>query len=290
MAQARRDLATSRHVKELEQGQWPDGSWGRLHSQDTRARQTLPTTEAGVERALALGLDADHPILQKATAYLVSLLEGTAQPPDPPEKNDRWPTGVQLFTAGALALVRPDHPDLDAPWNLWATIARQTFTTGRYDPDAEARAHRELTGASVRNSYLALDNKYTLALLGTRTDDLSAGLEAALLDWVWRRPEGIRYLTAPLSRLPAGRPVSALDRWLASLELLACFPGWRGLAREAIEWLWTQRTPAGGWDFGPRPARSTALPLSESWRRKNARAFDWTTRVLSLLNHYDTGE
>jgi hypothetical protein len=42
--------------------------------------------------------------------------------------------------------------------------------------------------------------------------------------------------------------------------------------------------------LGARAAISTALPLSESWRKKGARALDWTTRVLTLLRRYAGGD
>ena len=134
-----------------------------------------------MERALALGLDVSHPILSKATRYLVGLLEGPlADFPDPPEKNDRWATAVRLFTAATLALVQPNHPALDEVWNLWLSIAQRTFAAGQYDPGAEVLAHRELTGATVRDGYLVLSSRYQPTLLSARPGALPRGLEKAL--------------------------------------------------------------------------------------------------------------
>jgi len=84
-------------------------------------------------------------------------------------------------------------------------------------------------------------------------------------------------------RPPYQLKAGPVDRWFTSLELLSLFPSWPGFAKDAIQWLWNQRSPEGFWDFGPRPTSSVALRLSESWRRKAARRFDWTTRVLVLL-------
>jgi len=141
-------------VRELAREQREDGGWGRFHSRDSQARHRIPTTEMGVERALALGLDVSHPILSKAARYLVGLLEGPlADFPDLPEKDDRWATGARLFTAATLALVQPDHPVLDDVWNLRLSIAQRTFAPGRYDAGAETLAHRELTGATARGSH-----------------------------------------------------------------------------------------------------------------------------------------
>ena len=75
---AQQDVLKSRWVQELAQEQQGDGSWGRLHSRDSRAKARIVTTEVGVERALALGLDATDPILCNAARYLANLLNGKA--------------------------------------------------------------------------------------------------------------------------------------------------------------------------------------------------------------------
>lgn len=286
LEQARQALAKSHWVRELEAEQWEDGSWGRLHSQDYSAKQKVPTTEAGVERALALGLGAGHPVLWKAARYLEGVVEGAIRCRDRPEKNDRWPTGVQLFAAAILAQIQPDLLALDAVWELWLEIARRTFSSGSYDAEAEVRAHHDLTGATVKDSYLVIDNRYALRLLSSRATDLPRDLEAALLDWVWHGADGVRYLGQTMSRPPEPAKAGPLDRWFASLELLSRFPSWRRLAQDVVQWLWDRRTIDGMWDLGPRPASCVARPLSESWRRKGARKADWTTRVLLLLRRY----
>jgi hypothetical protein len=45
--QAQRNVSTSRWVQELERAQWRDGSWGRLHTEDPKAKQKIATTEVG---------------------------------------------------------------------------------------------------------------------------------------------------------------------------------------------------------------------------------------------------
>jgi RimJ/RimL family protein N-acetyltransferase len=286
LRQAREGLERNRWVRELQAEQWDDGSWGRLHSRDSRARQRIPTTEWGVERALALGLEAAHPVLRQVGRYLASVLDGTGAVRDPAEKNDRWSVGVQLFAAATLAQIEPRHPALDRVWSLWAAIARRTFASGAYDATAEIRAHQELTGASVRDSYLVMGNRYALALLGARAADLPHAVEAALVQWLWQRPGGIGYLSVPLSPPPRHTKAGPLDRWLSSQELLAHFPSWHDMAGKAVAWLWEARTSGGYWDLGPRPAGSVALPLSASWRKKGARRHDWTTRALALLRRF----
>ena len=287
LEQAKANLVQSRRVHELADEQWKDGGWGAFHSRSTKVKQKIASTEVGVERALALGLDATHPILHKATQYLLAIMQGKLAFPDYHEKNDRWQTGMRLFLASTLSLIQPGHPILDEDRQLWLEIARRTFQSGRYSAEDEIQAHAELTGATVKDSYLMLRSRYQLNILGSVPGLLPRQLELALLEWLWNRPDGIGYLCVPLNRTPPlGKP-DPFDRWLASLALLArLFPSWVNFSQEAIEWLWAQRNEQGFWDFGPRPSSLSYFPLSDSWRTKQARSFDWTTRILALLKQY----
>lgn len=284
--QARANLDASRCVRELESEQRADGGWGAFHSRSATRRQKIPSTEVGVERALALGLDASHPILRNARAHIVGIMQGAREFPDYQEKNDRWQTGMRLFLASTLSLIQPDHPILNEDRKLWGEIARRTFQSGRYRAQDEIAAHAALTGATVQNSYLVINGRYQLILLGAIPGTLSREIERALLDWVWKNPNGIGYLEMPLHDPPPQKP-GQCDRWLASLEILARgFPGWAEWAQPAIQWLWQHRDARGYWDFGARSRASADLPLSDSWRAKQNRAFDWATRVLILLKKF----
>jgi hypothetical protein len=282
--EAYEDLDRHPHVRALGGEQWDNGSWGRMHSKDYSLKQDIGTTEVGVERAVNLGLDKRHPILQRVSRYLVSVIE-TGDIQDLPEKNDRWEVGVRLFAAANLARIDPFHPHLDAVWALWCEIAARTFMSGRYDEAAEAHAHKSLTGASVRGSYLTLRNKYTLVLLSSRPSALLPTLEETLLTHLWYLDTGIGYLDVNVSQPPVMKP-GPVDRWFASHELLSRFPAWRNKAAEAVAWLWEKCNAEGCWDFGPRSPFSVFLPLSESWRKKGTRQLDWTTRTLLLLSTY----
>ncbi len=174
----RREMLKSRWVLELKSEQKEDGSWGRFHSA-MKSKGKIATTEAAVERGLALGLEASDPAFRGAIDYLSCLLDGAVGFPDPPERNDRWATGTMLFAASTLARISPDLPILEKPWELWAKITERTFSSGRYDAEAEIRAHQVLTGASVKDSYLVLNNRYQLALLGSRAGGLPKSLEKA---------------------------------------------------------------------------------------------------------------
>ena len=113
---AQQDVRKSRWVQELVREQQNDSSWGRLHSRDSRAKTRIVTTEVGVERALALGLDATSPSLRNAARYLADLLEGKAtrfaQIAPSATIAGRWASG---------SLLRRRWPEFSQTTLLWMT-------------------------------------------------------------------------------------------------------------------------------------------------------------------------
>jgi len=282
---ARQEMLSSRWVVELRNEQKEDGSWGRFHSA-MKAKGKVATTEAAVERGLTLGLEASDPTFQAAIEYLSRLLEGRIDFPDPPERNSRWETGKKLFASATLARICPALRILDETWDLWATIAEHTFASGRYDSEAEIRAHELLTGTDVKDSYLVLNNRYQLALLGSRAARLPRTVENALVDWAWHKTDGVGYLEIPLTNPPSRFTAGMLDRLFTSLELLSYFPSTLRLADSMIGWLWKQRDSEGLWNFGTRASFSVYFPLSQNSRSVKQRQHDWSTRVLVLLKRF----
>lgn len=280
------ELDTNPWVKQLVREQHPDGSWGRFHSRDSQSKQKTITTEFGVERGLALGLDTSHLVFCRTIDYLTQLLSGQIDFPDPAEQNDRWPAGTALFSAATLALLKPNHPFVDLTWALWANIATQIFKRGEYDPEAEIQAHRVLTGATVKDSYLVLNNKYTLTLLSTRIQELPDALSSQVLSWVWNHPQGVKYLGVPPAKLPVALKPGLLDRWFSTHELLSRFQGWRDQAGRLVDWLMSKQGEDGLWDFGMRSVSSHYFPLSPDWRKPINRKSDWSTRTLVLLSRF----
>ena len=280
-------ISENKWVKELTSEQWDDGSWGRLHSRDTKSNQKIPTTEWAVDRALSLGLDSSHPALKRVAEYLSTVME-TGECHDPPEKNDRWSTGVKLFATTSLAKIIPHHPSLENTAQIWKKIIQRTFSSNDYAPEAESRIHKELTGATVKDSYLVANNKYLVSLIGSLPHLLSENLRTIYLKWLWYKLDGIGYLNVPLNHPPSTQKPTLLDLWFTSLELFSRIPGWKIFAQDAVQWIWQEQLPDGYWDFGAlaRSKVSYALPLSDHWRKRKNRKIDWTTRTLTLLAAY----
>jgi len=283
---ARASASTSVHVRRLQAAQLPDGSWGPFHSMRSAQRARVPTTEAGVTRALALGLEDTHPVLRRAGDYIERILANAEPFPDRAEVNARWPIGTTLFAAGTLARFRPASALLAEPRSYWTEVATATFASGRHDPEAELACHRSLSGLNIRElRYLELGNAYALALLGSCPGLMAENVERAYCRWLWTRcvpHPGPGYLQVDLDHLPPPHKPGLWDRWLAAQQLMASLPTWARLADSVLGELVAVVRSDGLWDFGPRPPGSPRLPLSESWRTKGVRAHDWTVRVLGL--------
>ena len=286
LIEARNALKRSGGVHELQEEQRDDGSWGAFHSRSTKLKQRIPSTEVGVERSLSLGLDSEHLILQMASEYIIRIMSGEIIFPDYHEKNDRWQTGMRLFLASTLSLIDPGNSILDAERQLWLEILSRSFQSGVYSANDESKAHADLTGATVKGSYLVLNNRYQINLLTSVPTLIPIELQRYFFSWIWSSPEGIGYLDIPLNRTPLHKP-GRMDRWLASLELLCRFD--RDSTPElsnSIEWIWSQRQDSGLWDFGSRPSSIAYLPMSDNWRYRINRTIDWSTRILCLLREY----
>lgn len=243
-----------------------------------------PTTEAAVGCIAQLGVDSQTDIVQRTVSYLEKLLSNELPWPEHKERNDRWPTGQEMFIAAMLAELRPDHQLLREICRKWAKIAEATFASGIYDPEAEWQAHCRLTGAvSMRGSYLVLRNRYALVLLSCRQARLTEHTEKALLDWLWTHPKGVGYADVPLATSLDRLKRTSGQRWLSSQMLLSRFPSWHARVSDTIQELWALRNENDFWDFGKTV---DFAKLSEGHRRRVNRTIDHSVHVLLLIDVY----
>ncbi len=191
-----------------------------------------------------------------------------------------------MFVSATLAIIDPQHPLVQSVADKWCHIAEAAFASGCYDPEAEWRAHCRLTGATtMRNSYLVLNNRYALTLLGCAQPGLKEKTERGLLHWIWQHPRGIGYLDVPLHIPISQHHPRTLGRWFTSHWILSLFTGWREKIRPDIDALWSMQMSDGFWDFGAKASQYN-FHLSENWRKANNHLIDQSIRVLLLLESY----
>ena len=279
-------MQQSHWVQELEQEQQEDGSWGRFHTENTKIKSRYPTTEFALRRGLELGLDKrDHAFIH-AIRYMTDVLEGRVRWSDHYEKSPCFPLAVTLFTAAELSQINPSHSALDPIWDIWFEIFRRTFAGGAYNLEAERAASKELLGVNINRSYVAFPSKYTLKFMGARSDRIPERMQQALLKPLWSGEISLGYLRPTPSNLPTDTTERDFARWLESVEVLSGFRSWKRVAEEGIQWLWDQHEVDNLWDCSPRRGRTPFFPLSASWRKRENRRNDCSTRILVLLRRW----
>lgn len=170
---------------------------------------------------------------------------------------------------------------LDSFWTYLVEVARQAFSSGNYRLEDDAAAYLRFSGVRVPGGFLK--SQHALWILSSRR--LPHQLDHSLLNWIWHKPDGIRYLRAPL---PEPQP-RHIGYWLRSMNILSRFSSWREIAVDKLNHLWEQRGKEGIWDFGSvisGVSRSIDFPLSENWRQSIKRKQDYSTNILVLLRKY----
>ena len=274
-------IEQNKWVQLLQEEQWSDGSWGRLHSKDTSKKQKIPTTEMGVRKARLLGLEKNHPIIDRVLMYLnKNISKGICR--DPPEKNNRWPIGVKLWFASSIALIDPNQESISSVVDSWVQVLNNTFESGNYNGKHEKDAYKDIFGLTDEIRYLHLNSKYHLELFSWSKKKISKGIIDAYTNWLWEETREIYYMPINLAnyRIFHSR---YLYSWLNALKYVLKFGYHNKTTSLAIDWVWNQRNEQGLWDFGP--VTDNYYKLSSNWR-KNNRSFDCSTLVLCVLKDY----
>ncbi|HJN51999.1 MAG: hypothetical protein QGI68_12000 [Pseudomonadales bacterium] len=285
---AREEVCNTRFAKELGESQEKNGTWGRFHTQDTRAKKKFPTTEKAIERALAVGLDNEDRILKRTTEFIEAHLQGGATWSDHPEKHDNpalWEYAIKAISAANLSLIDRDHPLVAEQAQRFAGAAKEAFRTENYDRDKELQFHVKASGIESRSHGSCL-TKYGLLLLSSKDCLLPGQVETRLLDFVLHKEDGIYYTYGGCLQDPPLVRERHFPRWLAAHEILSRFVTWPALAEQAVRWIWEQQNENGLWDFGGNTPRDNYFPLSDNWKRKTNRAIDCSVRTLILLNRF----
>jgi hypothetical protein len=291
--EAKAAVQQSKWVRLLQDSQLDDGTWGRFHTQNTRVKQTFPTTETAIATALACGLDKDSDLLKATVSFILDHLDGKTTWTDPPEKHDNpdaWPVGIRHISAANLALIDNAHPYLDEFWTYWVKTASAAFASGQYDRKAEIQTRNDLDNIKRKNPG-AFHTKYHLILLSSTAKTLPINLERLILDYVMDAPHGIYYTYEKHINIFPAIHARWFVSWLLAHKLLSRFPTWRKVGSPALNWIWDQRSPEGFWNFtGYRPWKPVSyLPVSENWRKRKNRVIDCTLLALDvLMTYFDT--
>ncbi len=267
-------------VKGIAENQNSRGFWPPFHGY----------SEVMIKRCLSLGLDKDHPCLQKAAGYLQNVLHGNENW-DQHEKQDNirwWPEMfVPLVSAAMLSLIDENNAVLLKQRKQWAGFAATAFAAGTYNREAEHIAQCEHFGFKTSRTIPAY-GYYNLILLGSKADGLLPDdASQALVDHCMNEAEQMYYVyNCKLKDCPPMHTQSTDSRdfchWLRALGIVSRFKGFEKYKGKYMDWVMEQRNADGLWEL-PKRYDLHNMPLSNSWRGKHGRTIDSTIMVMRFI-------
>lgn len=274
------EVKESKWYLQLKQEQWEDGSWGRFHTQDTKAviKQTFPTTESAIQRMLELSLELNDPMVAGCIHRMECYLDGSDQWPDTIEKHHGFIIALNSIVASNLSLLIPDHPLISNKQRICAENITKAFHNGIFMEDiwtAENKRSNEiyLNAYMVHPARLLQSNPW-----------LSEEVQRKYLKYLWYRKEGIYYISgfapADITSLESKKFIT----WLSSLEALSGFSLFPEFMQEgALQQLQAEAERLMTQEVNLPTAHPVYGHYSESWRIKDKRSYDLLLRILRLL-------
>ena len=296
----RNSLATKREiyntdlVKDLIRYQWDDGSWGRFHSQDTKRRDKFKTSQIAIMKAKAWGLGKHDAVINKAIHYMEEVLENKTEIHDPREKSPTWPIGVETWTAATLAIVDPDNILLNRTWEKCFHLVKSAFKTDKFNMDGLRKGYADLGINFVRKGYdgkprygyLFIANVNAIKILATRASLLPESLSEILVNWIWNKHDGIGYtFGSQLSDYLNHGKYGEIETRIRIINDLLKFKIENRQFSSFVSWIEGMECD-GLWDFGPRPANTIEVPLSDNWRKRITRRVDYSVAILRFLRNF----
>lgn len=273
-------LKESKWYLQLAGEQWDNGSWGRFHTQDTKApvKQKFVTTETALRRAHELSLDKDDEMMNKTYRLMERYIQGQEEWLDTNEKFSGFQVAFRTIVAANLSMLEPRHPLVQIKKEICAINLTKAFCNGFLDEAIWEEESRKCNEILLR-PYMG----YILWLLQDN-DFLDKAIERDFFEYILNRKDGIYYI--------AGGPLSdklfleskGFLTWISGLECLSgfyCFPEYMNqgtsdhLIRE-IRRLMNEDVilPTQSPIFGH---------YSETWSNKNNRRNDMVLRILRIL-------
>lgn len=265
-----------------------DGSWGYFHGLSRSMKREEITTEQALRRLRALGLTKDDDPIRRVLDYIERCLLRETIIPDRREKAIDWDVFTSLMFAAWLRLFGRESAAALSVARQWAEVVEHTFAGGEYNHDDYIQTYNAQFSSRLRGSRpVAFGTFYHLALLpGT----LAPSTEKVVLDYVLNCAGGIYYVyDEPLRILPKVFASRKCSHYLAAVELLAQYGSAPEQLGFVVEWLLHNRGVDGLWDMGADAKDGVYFPLSDSWRKADARKQDCTNRIRKLLNRLSDG-
>lgn len=284
LAKFRPEFLASDIVEELYRAQAPNGGWGKLNSKDYSAKDKIPTSAAGINRALYVGLTLqDRDILLCAQDYLKDFLNGR-----PPERyhdsNERAKPWRTAHICELLESIKPYNALCDQTYIEWLHIATRAYEGGEYSYERDAAAQHEVFW--TRESRLI---PMQAGLLLKRPGEVPPKLEGAMLRHLGGRAfeHGYFWPECP-AKLPEQFVYCKTRRWMYSFNFINQFRGSALYLAETVDWLLENQNADGFWDWGTQTKDPWGYfgYFSTNKNRVHNRVVDCNMEILSFLKEY----
>ena len=217
-------LKKSKWYHQLADEQWVDGSWGRFHTQDSKAlvKQKFVTTEVALRRAHELGITKDDPLIAMCIELMENYIQGNKTWTDNIEKHKDNGKGHmfcrRFITAARLNMFDSENPAIEPLRCVVVETLKTAFATGCFDGSFWEKKVEEYYVPSI----VAPGSFYGSMLL-QNSKGMDDTLQRQWLDYIWHIKGGICYV----SSVPPAEKQFLEDRqfeqWLSTLELLSGF-------------------------------------------------------------------
>jgi len=269
-------------AKEIIALQKSNGSWGFFHALSEPNKNPI-TTEQALRRLEILGYGIDDDCIAMAVEYMDNSLRDKKQIPDRREKLHDWDIFTDLMLSTWIRRFTNGNDTANRIVRKWAALISTAFTNGEYNHAAYVSAYQN-TFAMKPNGGRLVDfvSFYQVSLIA---DCLDEQTETAVFDYILSHREGIYYLSSgPMTILPERFSSKQTSRYLAAMELMATYRSSKHKLQFVVEWLHQNRDDNGNWDIGATSKDMIYFPLSDDWRKKEARISDCTYRVQRFLD------
>lgn len=275
-------MRQSKWYSDLADEQWEDGSWGRFHSQDSKApiKQKFVTTEDALKRSRQLSLSKDDPIIAKCIKLMELYVRGEETWRDNIEKHhDGGRSHLHsrpYLTAAWVNLFDSENPVVKPKRDVFINTLKIALSKGYFDEEAWVEENRNYRGPCL-NGW----NAFPLMIL-QNSDCMDDTLQRRYLSYIWHRKDGIYYL----ANFPLSEKINLEDKrfylWIYTLEFLTGFSLFPEFMKdEAVPHLLSETYRLINEDVAI-PA-SYNLRYANSWRDKNNRKTDLVLRLARIL-------
>ena len=256
-----------------------DGKWGCFHTLSQFYGAPM-TTEQALRRLERLGYTIEDECIKKAVCYMDDCLAGRKTVPDRREKAHDWDIFTDLILATWIRRFTYDNTNANKVAGQWAEIISQGFADGTYDNKEYVRTYREVLKPKGGKP-IDFANFYPVSIVRGQLDEKT---ESAFVEYLINREHGIYYIySEKIAVLPEHFESSKASLYLGAVELLAEYKCAGDKLGFAVDWLNYNRNENGKWDMGKAVNDKVYFPLSDDWRKKEAREADCTERIGKLL-------